>query len=53
MGTTHDRVARVLRFLASGGMADEDPDMTLVRLAVTEQVQETNGKYMLGAPAEP
>ena len=27
VSTAHDHVGRVLRFLASGGMADEDPDV--------------------------
>jgi hypothetical protein len=37
----------------AGRYAEDDVTLTLIRLAVTEQVLEVSGKYMLGTAAEP
>ena len=36
----------------AGRYAEDDVTLTLIRLAVTEQVLEASGKYMLGTAAE-
>ncbi len=38
MGTGNDRVGKVLRFIASGGMADEDPDIVAELLLQAHQM---------------
>ena len=37
----------------AGRHAEEDVALALIRLAVTGRVEETGGKYTLGAAAEP
>jgi hypothetical protein len=43
--------AAIVEALA-GRHAEDDVELTLIRLAVTERVRETGGKYVLGAAGE-
>ncbi|MBV9101495.1 MAG: hypothetical protein JOZ46_06885 [Candidatus Dormibacteraeota bacterium] len=40
MAEAHERVGRVLRFLSSGGMADEDPDVVAELLQSAHRLAE-------------
>jgi hypothetical protein len=47
-----DPKAAIVKALA-GRHAEDDVELTLVRLAVTGRVEEIGGKYRLGTAAEP